>query len=146
MEGLERQMSAIFNRLQNRGLYFPDDDIEKIRDLLTKMEKNSWSARPRTYSVLRMIGKEKELMEKFVQEGHFDISLPYDSLSLPLIVRGPTDRRNFLKNQAFVLTNAEEMERGSHAHLGMELQLGQTPYSALTFYSDECRYALRNRQ
>ncbi|KAI9730878.1 MAG: Ankyrin-2 [Cirrosporium novae-zelandiae] len=117
MEGLEHQMSLIFTRLKERALYFPDNDIEKIRDLLTQMEKNSWSARPRTYSVLRMIGKEKELMGMFVEKGLFDIGLPYDAFSLPLFVRGPTYRHNFLKSQAFVLTDAEKMEKGSHAHL-----------------------------
>jgi len=66
-----------------------------------------------------MMGKEKELMDEFVKEKIFDICLPFDFNSLPLIVRGPTDRRNFLQKQAFVLTNADEMERGSHAHLGI---------------------------
>jgi hypothetical protein len=136
VEGLERQMSVIFTRLQDKRLYFPDNDIEKIRDLLTKMKKNSWSARPRTYSVLRMIGKERELMDKFVEEGIFDIGLPYDALSLPLIVRGPTDRRNFLESQAYVLTNAEEMEKGSHAHLGIKPRVGVNIFSVLTCYSE----------
>jgi hypothetical protein len=121
MEGPEREMAAIFTRRKERGLSFPDQDIERIRTLLTKMKKNSWSARPRTYAVLRLLGQETELMDNFVQEDLLDIGLPYNNLTLPLFVKGPTLRRNFINSQPFVLTNAEEMERGSHAHLGKNM-------------------------
>jgi hypothetical protein len=118
MEGPEREMAAIFTRLMDRGLQFPDQDIERIRTLLKKMKKNLWSARPRTYAVLRLLGEEMKLMDKFVEEDLLDIGLPYNNLTLPLFVKGPTLRRNFINYQSFVLTKAEGMEHGSHAHLG----------------------------
>lgn len=111
-------MSKIFARQERRGGRFPDDDIEKIRDLLVKMGKMLWSARPRTYAVLRMMGKEAELLDQFVEKDLLDIQFPYSALSLPLIVRSPSDRRKFLEKQAFILTDANLMETGSHAHLG----------------------------
>jgi hypothetical protein len=118
LEGLETAMSRIFTRLEKRGGQCPDDDIERIRDLLFKMDRRSWSARPRTYTVLRMMEKETEWMDKFVEQDLLDIRFPYDALTLPLIIRIPTDRRKFLEKQAFVLTGAKVMETGSHAHLG----------------------------
>ena len=122
MEGPEREMAAIFTRLKDSEREFPDTDIERIRNLLIKMNKKSWSARPRTYAVLRLLDQDSELMDKFVEAKLLDIGLPYNTLTLPLFVRGPTERRNFLKKQAFVLTKAEELEHGKHAHLGGTLQ------------------------
>lgn len=57
-------------------------------------------------------------MDKFVEGELFDIKLPYNSLTLPLIVRSPTDRRNFFEKQAFILTDAKDIENGVHSHLG----------------------------
>lgn len=66
------------------------------------------------------MGKEQEL----IKENLFDIRLPYDSLSLLLIVKSLTDRRNFLKSRTFVLTNPGGMEEGAYAHLGISPQVG----------------------
>lgn len=116
LRSLEAAMSIHFALVEERARHFSDRDIEFIRELLAKANKISWSARPRTYAVLRMISLE-ELMDKFVEEGLYDIKLPYTSLTLPLIVKSPTSRRKFLEKQALVLTEARGMESGSHVHL-----------------------------
>jgi hypothetical protein len=118
MENLESAMSKIFSSHAERGGYFFDEEIERITDLLVKMDRKAWSIRPRTYAVLRMMDNVAELMDKFVEENFFDINFPYTPITLPLIVKGATERHKFIKKQAFILTDAKSMENGSHSHLG----------------------------
>ncbi|OCL09379.1 kinase-like protein [Glonium stellatum] len=116
---LEIAMSRLFTRLEDLNRNFTDQDIEDIKDILFKAGKKDWSVRPRTYAVLRMIGKV-DLMDAFVEQNLFDIKFPYVSLTIPLIVKNIGLRLKFLQNQKLVLTDAKDMESGAHAHLAVD--------------------------
>jgi hypothetical protein len=61
---------------------FSDREVETIQDLLLRTGKRSWSTRPRTYALLRVIGYV-DLMQAFVVEGLTDNEFPYTRQTLP---------------------------------------------------------------
>lgn len=64
-----------------------------------------------------------ELMPNFEEDNKHDFSLPFDHNSLPLFVKDPSQRRQFIKKQELLLTDAKNMENGSHSFLGMLKEL-----------------------
>ncbi|KAF7550936.1 hypothetical protein G7Z17_g5380 [Cylindrodendrum hubeiense] len=92
-----------------------------ISQLLLDHGKYEWSLRPRTFSLLWMLGTP-EKMATFVAEGRTDHYLPYNEGNLPDIIKGTTQRSRFLNLQSIVRCRREEdiselEEGGRHVHL-----------------------------
>ena len=98
---------------------FNDVDFDKIGHFLKQVGKQSWSVRPRTYVVLRLIN-QVHLLDAFVVDGLKDIAFPYQASRLPAALKSPTVRTDFLQKQALVLTRAADLETsgGRHRHFG----------------------------
>ena len=99
-----------------------DETFHRISDLLKHLEPHikasGWSSRPRTYTVLRNIGRE-DLMPEFVTLGLKDYSFPYSVEKIPEVLTGDSLREKFMKAQNYVLTEASQLENGPegrHAH------------------------------
>ena len=99
-----------------------DEDFQRISSLLKNLERHlkkaGWSSRPRTYTVLRMIGLT-DLMQAFIDLGLKDYSFPYSMEKLPGIIHDDSMKNRFLTAQKFVLTQAVTLENGAegiHAH------------------------------
>jgi len=117
-ERFEKKLTSIIKGAEQRGSGYLDDEVNEIRSLLLKAGKNEWSARPRTYAVLKMIDMPN-MMDQFVDKGLSDYNLPYTVGKVPLCIRDPTLRRNFVTKQHLVLTDIKGAEGGDHASLGM---------------------------
>ncbi|KAK7420409.1 hypothetical protein QQX98_002832 [Neonectria punicea] len=92
-----------------------------ISQLLVDYGKFEWSLRPRTFSLLWMLGIP-EKMDTFVAEGRTDHYLPYSEGNLPDIIKGSSQRSSFLNLQSIVRCRREEdlsglEEGGDHVHL-----------------------------
>lgn len=110
-------MAALFKRIDERGKNLSQDDIKEIQDILSKSGKPTWSARPRTYAVLRMINMP-DLMDGFVEQGLLDYNFPYSKGRIPISVRPQSARNKFFEKQSLVLTDIKDAETGKHASLG----------------------------
>ncbi|KFA79503.1 hypothetical protein S40288_05370 [Stachybotrys chartarum IBT 40288] len=117
-ERFEARLAAVFQGVEQRGSPLSDVEVNSIRDILIKMEKKTWAARPRTYAVLRMIDK-LDLMDSFANQNVSDYNFPYKMGNIPLCVKGPTLRRDFSRKQILVLTDIKGAEKGQHSYLGM---------------------------
>lgn len=118
--------NAITNAEERKGnpsKPFRDEDFDAFATLLKQAGKQSWSERPRTYLVLRIISEIRS-MDDFVMEGCKDIHLPYAANRLPNAL-SPSARQSFLDNQFLVLSpkSADLVQGGPHRHLGMFLPL-----------------------
>ena len=99
-----------------------DETFHRISDLLKHLEPHikahGWSSRPRTYTVLRNIGR-LELMPEFINLGLKDYSFPYSVEKIPEFLTDDSIREKFMKAQNYVLTEASQLENGPegrHAH------------------------------
>lgn len=117
MEKYEEAMSALFERITRHGQPLSPDDIKDIQNILEKCGRKTWSARPRTYAVLRMIGKT-DMMDLFVEERQVDYNFPFQAGTLPYSFMPQSARNRFLEKQKFVLNDIKDAENGKHAHLG----------------------------
>ncbi|RSM10908.1 hypothetical protein CDV31_007036 [Fusarium ambrosium] len=115
-EQCEAAMSALFKRIEERGTALVQDDIKQIQDILSKAGKPTWSARPRTYAVLRMINMVN-LMDDLVKQGLLDYNFPYSKGRIPLGVKPQSTRNKFFEKQSLVLTDIKAAETGEHASL-----------------------------
>lgn len=91
---------------------------ERMSDLLKGVAKVDWAKRPRTYIVLRMIGRV-DAMDSFVEQDLRDIHFPYTQKRLPGSLTDMSDRLRFVDAQSLVLTPAkyiEDIEDGRHVH------------------------------
>lgn len=99
--------------------HITDEDFRRIAGLLRHLEahhgSSGWSDRPRTYTVLRNIGRT-DLMEVFIKLGYQDYSFPYSSDKLPEALGDDALRDKFIKAQRAVLTDAIHLENGHHAY------------------------------
>ncbi|KAI9686825.1 MAG: hypothetical protein M1820_010545 [Bogoriella megaspora] len=106
------------------------ETIQQISNALTSLdlheqrveqrgEHQGWRARPRTYTVLRII-QCIHLMDSFVKDGFTDIDLPYSHHTLPGFVQDESVREKFLLYQNCVLTDAREIET-SDCHVSLEV-------------------------
>src|SRR5436189_4750254 len=78
---LERAMGQLFPLSIEDGRpsarrAFKDSELQRISRLLDLSGKPTWAVRPRTYAVLRFIGR-LDAMDSFTAEGLCDISFPY---------------------------------------------------------------------
>ena len=75
-----------------------------------------WSLRPRIYALLHAIGALK-YMDDFAKNNIYDISIPFDHQTLPSFLSDTLLRRQFLDNQARVLTDARHLENSAEDHM-----------------------------
>ena len=91
---------------------------QRIRELLEKCGKPSWSRIPRIYTVLRLTN-QLHFIDDFVMAGIGDLWLPFTDRSLPDTMKSIHARTNFLTLQKLVLSKALDLEKGelgSHKH------------------------------
>jgi hypothetical protein len=97
-----------------------DSVFPLVAEYLTHHGKGEWSLRPRTFAVLKMLGRP-ELLEDFVKKHRYDSALPYTEGNLPDAVRGLDLRAKFLQLQALVACQESDIsaleEGGKHLHL-----------------------------
>ncbi|KAH7393594.1 hypothetical protein BKA64DRAFT_709932 [Cadophora sp. MPI-SDFR-AT-0126] len=98
-----------------------DHDIDEISACLKDLEHVKASARPRTYAVLYMMGRQ-DLLDVFVTFGLNDRSLPYlDRRALPSPLRRDAEvSQQFLDLQEHVISPAYQLENDDtckHVHL-----------------------------
>ena len=94
--------------------------FERMSDLLRGGTRTTWAERPRTYIVLRMIGRV-DAMDSFIEQNLRDIHFPYTQERLPGTLTDMSDRLKFVDAQRLVLTPArdlEDVENGRHCHFG----------------------------
>ncbi|KAI9765695.1 MAG: hypothetical protein M1839_005400 [Geoglossum umbratile] len=90
----------------------------QITRLLELVGKPTWSLRPRTYAILYMISRV-DVMNAFVTEGLYDISLPFSQKTLPDVLKNPAARLKFLELQPLVISEQAatvESGQGRHRH------------------------------
>lgn len=92
-----------------------DGAFQHIASLLQHFESHKglkgWSRRPRTYTVLRNIGR-LDLFQEFIDLELKDISFPYSIEKLPRVLEDDTVCSNFMAAQHYVLTDASHLENG----------------------------------
>ena len=66
-DDFERAMASLFPPAGGNTSRFADSDIDKISRLLVQVGKLEWSVRPRTYAVLRLIGRV-DIFEVFISD------------------------------------------------------------------------------
>jgi hypothetical protein len=77
---------------------FSDDLISQVANKLDAVGKKTWSERPRTYLVLRLVDHVR-VMETFISEGFKDIDFPYTEATLPNCVNAAGARyESFISN------------------------------------------------
>jgi hypothetical protein len=98
---------------------FSEDVIIRIAELLMAVGKLTWSERPRTYLVLRLISEVK-VMDDIVLNGYKDIDFPYTESTTPECLKQLGAQHNFLHIQRFMLSekSADLVQGGRHRHLG----------------------------
>ena len=89
-----------------------DDAFEEISDLLLNIgHKESWSRRPRTYAVLRMMNSVPH-MDAFETYGLNDTAFPYRTKrDLPPDLQSPDMSELFLWYQKYVLCDVCDLEK-----------------------------------
>ena len=99
-----------------------DETFHRISGLLKHLEPHieaeGWSLRPRTYTVLRNIGR-LDLMPEFINLGLKDYSFPYSVEKIPEVLTDDSWKEKFMNAQKYVLTEASQLENGPegrHAH------------------------------
>lgn len=93
---------------------FTDVQCGDIARLLAQSGRLSWSAAPRIYIILRLIG-QLHLLDAFLDHGINDLWLPFSTASLPRSL-SLAYHEEFLKKQTLVLTKAINLENGSKGH------------------------------
>lgn len=118
--GLERLCRLPRYQPGRSVLSVPDDQVKQVVRVLQILDtKNGraewakWSARPRTYIILRNVGGI-DLMSQFVHGGYTDFELPYENRTLPGFIEDNVMRKEFLQVQVHLLTSAKELESLSH--------------------------------
>jgi hypothetical protein len=96
---------------------FSEDLVSRVSELLLQVGKRTWSDRPRTFIVLRLINEVK-VMDSFVIEGFKDVDFPYTDSTLPRSIKSTTSRHNFMQKQRYVLnTKLADLVQGGRHHL-----------------------------
>lgn len=96
--------------------HLPETLFPQLARLLELSGKKSWSLRPRTYTILRIINR-LDAMNAFVSEGLYDISIPYSVRTLPDVLKNPSARAKFFEVQPLVLCQqASAVESGESRH------------------------------
>lgn len=119
----EESIANLFSKasVQDMGIKRPysDDLVVRVTELLSAVGKDRWSARPRTYLVLRLID-EIRLMDELILDGFKDIDFPYTDASLPPSITKNGVQREFLRAQRYVLSErlADLVRGGKHHYFG----------------------------
>jgi hypothetical protein len=119
---VERVIASIFKGIDGKtstssSKRLTDSDFDRISQLLGQLGKPEWADRPRTYSILRVIG-QVHLLQSFIDNGLSDVAIPYSrqriNQILPVVVGN-----KFIANQTLVTTDAYDLEKanGKHQHL-----------------------------
>jgi serine/threonine protein kinase len=102
--------------LESKRERFSENDVREITKILETLENGVWSRIPRTYIVLRLIGR-LDAVESFVHPDCSDTWFPFTKLSLPTVLRH--DAAQFLEAQKLVCNmkalNLERVDTG-HCH------------------------------
>lgn len=117
----EARLSTFFAETRVPRSKYSDQELQDISTILRAMGRQSWSAVPRIYTVLRNIG-ELHLLDDFIDLGVTDIFFPFSATSLPEKL-SPTVRARFVDAQNMVFTVALELEKGPerrHATFGRD--------------------------
>lgn len=93
---------------------YTDLEIQQIASILEEGEEESWSKVPRTYIVLRIIGR-LDLMNDLLHFGFTDFCFPVQARSLPPSLPSST-RSAFVQAQPAVLTKSVNLEKGNGRH------------------------------
>lgn len=115
---VDKGLSAFFSDETPRP--FTDAEIEQISCLLESQD-TSWGRAPRTYIVLRTIGR-LDLLKDLLELGFTDLWFPVEARSLPPTLEPPV-RRAIVQAQHVVLTKSLDLEMGEngrHRHFGKE--------------------------
>ena len=117
-EAIDRILSASTTADDPNHTSISETDLLKLSQFLRASEKPKWAERPRIYAILHLIG-EPEVIEDFVKENIFDISLPFRENCLPFALKSPSARKAFIQLQNRVLTSAADIEKkpGTHQSL-----------------------------
>ena len=98
--------------------HYSDKEIQEISSILREL-RLSWSRVPRTYIILRFIGR-LDLLDDLINVGFNDHWFPISAGSLPSFVESEVCK-DFERTQALVLTKAIDLEKGEngkHWHFG----------------------------
>ena len=90
---------------------YKDVEIQHI-SLLLQHSQSAWSKFPRTYIVLRIIGRV-DLLNDLIELGFTDHWFPVEARSLPQSLN-PSIRSQFVKAQRLVLTKSVDLEKGEN--------------------------------
>jgi hypothetical protein len=102
-----RMVENVLTLASNANLFktiIRDSEFARIGELFRLFGKGEWSLRPRTFTILRMLGC-MEAMDTFVSEQRTDVYLPYTESNLPKDVRGSELRAKFIQLQSLVLSS-----------------------------------------
>ncbi|KAI9781263.1 MAG: hypothetical protein M1835_004336 [Candelina submexicana] len=94
---------------------YNDSDLVQIASLLRGINFPSWATAPRTYTVLRTIGR-LQLLDGFIDQGISDIWFPFTSSTLPPTLK-PSMHGKFLELQPIVLTKSYNLENDERRHV-----------------------------
>ena len=121
-KALHRLCTPPIRDRKDSNISIDDETFKRISDLLKHLEPHikahGWSSRPRTYTVLRNIGR-LDLMSEFINLGLKDYSFPYSVEKIPEVLTGDSWKEKFMNAQNYVLTEASQLENGPegrHAH------------------------------
>ena len=121
-KALHRLCTPLVHDKKGSRASIDDETFRRISDLLKHLEPHikaqGWSSRPRTYTVLRNIGRV-DLMPEFINLGLKDYSFPYSLEKIPEMLIGDSLKEKFMNAQNYVLTDASQLENGPegrHAH------------------------------
>lgn len=116
-EGLEKVLPRGTSNAQLGTKRVRDQEYIWISDWCNINGFQDWGQRPRTFTILHMMGMP-DALDVFVQEGLYDIAIPYTEENLPRVITG-SKRKDFLDLQQYVLTaHAKALEKsGVHQHV-----------------------------
>jgi len=122
----------------------PEENIQNIKIYLNCLDSRAsrtgqtrWGLRPRTYAILRAIGRVS-LMDDFIRQGLNDFLLPWNHRTLPecLFQNEPDEqaRGRFLRIQHFYLTrlSVKGIETEGKAHQNLDVS-GENYFTKLRF-------------
>jgi hypothetical protein len=99
----------------HRRTSFSDSDIQEIALLLNHLDE-AWSKVPRTYIVLRAIGR-LDLLNTLISLGFTDHWFPVTERGLPASI-SPSVKVEFVQAQPLILTKSVDLDKGEDGRHG----------------------------
>lgn len=103
-----------FFREEYRREPYTDSDIHEMSSLLGHTNPK-WSKSPRTYIVLRTIGR-LDLLQEIIEAGFSDFWFPVTEQCLPGCLNPTVVRSAFFAAQSLILTKSMDLEKGENGH------------------------------